>query len=139
MTTPASTDQFITIIDRIEQFMQKLGENISMPEHEVKTPQALIIVRMEEGREYNVGYIEASLYFGTNVSYNINKLHDMGYLSIRKSADDKRMVYVSLSPRGVSLKKKLLLKISDCINLSVDEANGVSRTLRHVVSHMAAL
>jgi DNA-binding MarR family transcriptional regulator len=42
-------------------------------------------------------------YLGSNVSYNVKKLVETGYLMQQRSAHDRRSVRVRLSPRGLSL------------------------------------
>jgi DNA-binding MarR family transcriptional regulator len=42
-------------------------------------------------------------YLGSNVSYNVKKLVESGYLIQQRSAHDRRSVRVRLSPRGLTL------------------------------------
>lgn len=42
-------------------------------------------------------------YLGSNVSYNVKKLVETGYLIQQRSAHDRRSVRVRLSPRGLTL------------------------------------
>jgi DNA-binding MarR family transcriptional regulator len=42
-------------------------------------------------------------YLGSNVSYNVKKLVETGYLIQQRSAHDRRSVRVRLSPKGLSL------------------------------------
>ncbi|MEO1794343.1 MAG: winged helix DNA-binding protein, partial [Pseudomonadota bacterium] len=40
-------------------------------------------------------------YLGSNVSYNLKKLVDMGYIHYKKSETDRRSVRVSLTDKGL--------------------------------------
>ena len=42
-------------------------------------------------------------YLGSNVSYNVKKLVETGYLMQQRSAHDRRSVRVRLSPKGLAL------------------------------------
>jgi DNA-binding MarR family transcriptional regulator len=42
-------------------------------------------------------------YLGSNVSYNVKKLVETGYLIQQRSAHDRRSIRVRLSPRGLTL------------------------------------
>ncbi len=58
---------------------------------------------------YNIGNSELTAgelktrgyYLGSNVSYNLKKLVDMGYLHYKRSATDRRSVRVSLTDKGI--------------------------------------
>ena len=62
---------------------------------------------------YNIGASELTAgelksrgyYLGSNVSYNLNKLVDMGYLHYKRSEVDRRSVRVSLTPKGLDACK----------------------------------
>ena len=46
-------------------------------------------------------------YLGSNVSYNVKKMVDAGYLVLERSTHDRRSVRVRLSPKGLELCAKL--------------------------------
>ncbi|MBC8338775.1 MAG: MarR family transcriptional regulator [Alphaproteobacteria bacterium] len=47
--------------------------------------------------------VERGYYLGSNVSYNIKKLTDLGYLEQERSAHDKRSVNVRLTERALDV------------------------------------
>jgi DNA-binding MarR family transcriptional regulator len=57
---------------------------------------------------YNIGDAELAAgdlrtrgyYLGSNVSYNLKKLVEMGYIQSKRSDTDKRSIRISLTPRG---------------------------------------
>jgi DNA-binding MarR family transcriptional regulator len=80
--------------------------------------------------------VERGYYQGSNVSYNIKKLTDMGYLEQERLAHDKRSVSVSLTEKakGVvekihAMEEKNAVAFSDH-GVDVDGVEQVAATLR---------
>jgi DNA-binding MarR family transcriptional regulator len=46
-------------------------------------------------------------YLGSNVSYNLKKMLDSGYLVQERSLHDRRSVRIKMSPKGAALRAKL--------------------------------
>src|SRR5205085_5823080 len=46
-------------------------------------------------------------YLGSNVSYNVKKLSDSGYLVAERSVHDRRSIRVRLTPKGRMLRNRL--------------------------------
>ena len=60
------------------------------------------------GDELTVGELTArGYYLGSNVSYNVKKMVENGYLVQERSAHDRRAVNVRLSPKGLSVCEKM--------------------------------
>ena len=82
------------LLDVIKDEFERSGDN------ELNSVQALLL--------YNIGDLELTAgelrsrgyYLGSNVSYNLKKLVDMGYIHYKRSETDKRSVRVSLTERG---------------------------------------
>ena len=82
------------LLDVIKDEFDRLGKT------ELNSVQALLI--------YNIGDAELSAgelkkrgyYLGSNVSYNIKKLTEMGYIHHKRSETDRREVRISLAPKG---------------------------------------
>jgi DNA-binding MarR family transcriptional regulator len=74
---------------------------------DINNVQALIL--------YNVGQDEMTVgeltvrgyYLGSNVSYNVKKMVENGYLLQERSPHDRRSVRVKLSDKGLDLQKKM--------------------------------
>ncbi len=62
--------------------------------------QALILANIGEGEVVIRDLIERGYYQGSNVSYNIKKLTDYGYLNQERAQHDKRSITVSLTDKG---------------------------------------
>ena len=82
------------LLDVIKDEFDRLGQS------ELNSVQALLI--------YNIGTAELTAgelrsrgyYLGSNVSYNLKKLVDMGYIHHKRSDTDRRSVRISLTERG---------------------------------------
>jgi DNA-binding MarR family transcriptional regulator len=86
-------------LDVIKSKLDRLGID------EVNNIQSLILYNIGEtvltiGELTNRGY-----YLGSNVSYNLKKLVENGYVVQERSAHDKRSVRIKLSEKGINLCK----------------------------------
>jgi DNA-binding MarR family transcriptional regulator len=71
---------------------------------EINSVQALLLNSMGDD-ELTAGELRTrGYYLGSNVSYNLKKLVDMGYLHYKRSDKDRRSVRVSLTPKGVEAR-----------------------------------
>jgi DNA-binding MarR family transcriptional regulator len=69
--------------------------------------QALILFNIG-GDELTVGELTArGYYLGSNVSYNVKKMVENGYLVQERSPHDRRAVNVRLSPKGLDICEKM--------------------------------
>ncbi len=83
------------LLDVIKDEFDRLGGS------ELNSVQALLL--------YNIGSSELTAgelktrgyYLGSNVSYNLKKLVDMGYIHYKRSDTDRRSVRVSLTDKGL--------------------------------------
>ena len=65
--------------------------------------QALILYNMGEGERTAGEFKSRGYYLGSNVSYNLKKLVELGYLHYKRSDKDRRSVRVSLTPKGQAI------------------------------------
>ncbi len=92
---------------------------------DVNAVQALLL--------YNIGDKELSAselrtrgyYLGSNVSYNVKKLVDMGYLHHARSRLDRRSVRISLTPKGREVHD-IVAQLYDKHATTVEQIGGVS-------------
>lgn len=67
---------------------------------ELNSVQALLLFNIGES-ELTAGELKTrGYYLGSNVSYNLRKLVDMGYIHYKRSETDRRSVRVSLTEKG---------------------------------------
>ena len=82
--------------------------------------------------------IERGYYQGSNVSYNIKKLTELGYLAQERAAHDRRSVRVSLTDKAlevVRIVRELEMRnVEELVDrgLSAEELDLVCRTLRRL-------
>ena len=99
----------IRLIERLHrQFLEVVkGELDRRGIQDINNVQGLILYNIGEedltvGELTNRGY-----YLGSNVSYNVRKMVENGYLTQERSPHDRRSVRVKLSDKGLSLWKAL--------------------------------
>ncbi|MGH6946855.1 MAG: MarR family winged helix-turn-helix transcriptional regulator [Kiloniellales bacterium] len=69
--------------------------------------QALILFNVGE-QEYSVGELtQRGYYLGSNVSYNVKKMVENGYLIQERSPHDRRSFHVRASEKGVEIFRAL--------------------------------
>src|SRR3546814_7969203 len=74
---------------------------------DINNVQSLILYNIGTD-ELTVGELTArGYYLGSNVSYNVKKMVENGYLVQERSLHDRRSVRVRLSDKGLELREKL--------------------------------
>ncbi len=106
---------------------------------EINAVQALLLFNIGEN-EVTAGELKSRGYYqGSNVSYNLKKLVDMGYMHHQRCEVDRRSVRVKLTEKGNDVRKiiaKLFARhaeglIENAI-LDVSSINNISETLKKV-------
>jgi len=101
---------FLDCLQLVERLHRRLLDVIKVRLEEiglidVNSVQALLL--------YNVGSLEVTAgelksrgyYQGSNVSYNLKKLVDMGYMTHKRSEHDRRSVRISLTEKGLEVSQ----------------------------------
>jgi DNA-binding MarR family transcriptional regulator len=130
--------RFLDIV-RIE--LERMGEN------DINNVQSLILFHMGD-KDMSVGELTArGYYLGTNVSYNLRKLVDAGYVGQRSSMRDRRSVRVFLTSKGEDMRERLDAAFArhagliEARNLEVEalhEANATIQRLGRILNEVAA-
>ena len=82
------------LLDVIKDEFERLGRS------EVNSVQALLLFNIGDA-ELTAGELRSrGYYLGSNVSYNLKKLVDAGYIHHKRSSTDRRSVRVSLTEKG---------------------------------------
>ena len=82
------------LLDVIKDEFERLGRA------DVNSVQALLLYNIGDA-ELTAGELTSrGYYLGSNVSYNLKKLVDAGYISHQRSTTDRRSVRVSLTEKG---------------------------------------
>ncbi len=105
---------------------------------DINNVQALILFNIGED-EMTVGELtNRGYYLGSNVSYNVKKMVENGYLFHERSTHDRRSIRVRLSEKGLALNAHLVTMFAAHIHeikegpISVGELDEASRALRHL-------
>jgi len=112
-----------------DEFDRKGGSDIN-------SVQALLLYNMGDG-ELTAGELKTrGYYLGSNVSYNLKKLVEMGYLHYKRSDTDRRSVRVSLTPKGLEAREvvsklyhRQLASVEAVGELSQDDIGGLNKAL----------
>ncbi|MGD8327070.1 MAG: winged helix DNA-binding protein [Sphingomonadales bacterium] len=109
---------FLECLQLVERLHRRLLDVIKVRLEEIglvdiNSVQALLL--------YNVGSLEVTAgelksrgyYQGSNVSYNLKKLVEMGYMAHKRSEHDRRSVRISLTEKG--------LEVSELVDALYDE------------------
>ena len=99
----------IALVERLHrQFLELVRTELdSLGVQDINNVQALILFNIGP-TELTVGELTLrGCYLGSNVSYNVKKMVENGYLMQERSAHDRRSIRVRLSPKGLDLCAKL--------------------------------
>jgi DNA-binding MarR family transcriptional regulator len=107
---PAADEQFrgeylqaLRLIERLHRLLLDVikDEFDRIGGADLNSVQALLLYNIGES-ELTAGELKTrGYYLGSNVSYNLKKLVDMGYIHYKRSATDRRSVRVSLTDKGM--------------------------------------
>lgn len=118
------------LLDVIKDEFDRLGGA------DLNSVQALLLYNIGES-ELTAGELKTrGYYLGSNVSYNLKKLVDMGYLHYKRSETDRRSVRVSLTEKGkeaCEVVKKLydrqLGSVETVGEVTEDDFRGLNKAL----------
>lgn len=99
----------LSLVERLHrQLLDVVKDDLDRAGHDDLTPvQALLIYNIGDA-EWSAGELKSrGFYLGSNVSYNLKKLHDLGYVESGKSSRDKRQIRLRLTGNGLSLRTQL--------------------------------
>lgn len=105
-------DEYLNVIRLIErlhrQFLEVIkGEIDRQGIRDINNVQALILYNIGED-ELTVGELtHRGYYLGSNVSYNVRKMVETGYLLQERSTHDRRSIRVRLSDKGMEVRNKV--------------------------------
>jgi len=89
------------LLDVIKDHLERCGNS------EINPVQALLVYNIGE-HEMTAGELKTRGYYqGSNVSYNLKKLVEMGYLLHERSEHDRRAVRISLTDKGRQIREQV--------------------------------
>jgi DNA-binding MarR family transcriptional regulator len=128
----------ILLIERLHRhFLEVLKTELDrLGIQDINNVQSLILYNIGDD-ELTVGELTArGYYLGSNVSYNVKKMVENGYLGQERSPHDRRSVRVRLSDKGLDLRDKISsmferqVKALDKAGLNDEELIKANETMR---------
>ena len=128
----------LTLIERLHRRLLDVikDEFDRNGEQDVNSVQALLLFNIGDS-ELTAGELKTRGYYqGSNVSYNLKKLVDQGYVSHERSNADKRSVRISLTEKGQVIREQVdalynrqLLSLQEVAGIDVDEFERLNKAL----------
>ena len=140
----ATGNLYLETLNLIERLHRQLLDVIKdeldrKDEREINSVQALLLFNVGD-QELTAGELRTrGHYLGSNVSYNLKKLVDGGYIHHERSAADRRSVLVRLTPKGEAVRTMLgelfqrhLGSLSAVGNVEDKDLDGINAALRRL-------
>src|SRR3954466_10287782 len=106
------TGEYLAVISLIGRLHRQFLEIVKLELdgadiRDINNVQAVILFNVGDA-EMTVGELTLrGCYLGSNVSYNLKKMVENGYVEQARSQHDRRSVHVKLSPKGRALRDQL--------------------------------
>lgn len=106
------TEGYLVVISLVERLHRRFLDVVKLELdrcdiREINNVQALMLFNLGDA-EMTVGELTLrGCYLGSNVSYNLKKLVESGYVEQARSPHDRRAVHVRLTPKGQVLRDRL--------------------------------
>jgi DNA-binding MarR family transcriptional regulator len=130
--------QALRLIERLHRLLLDVikDEFDRMGGSDINSVQALLLYNIGES-ELTAGELKTrGYYLGSNVSYNLKKLVDMGYIHYKRSETDRRSVRVSLTEKGKdsceivdNLYHRQLGSVEQVGQVALEDFKGLNRAL----------
>ena len=105
---------------------------------DINNVQALILYNIGQ-EELTVGELtNRGYYLGSNVSYNVKKMVENGYLANERSTHDRRSVRLRLSPKGLELLTRMSEMFTRQIG-ALSDANITEAGLKDTIKQLQVL
>ena len=106
------TNEYLEVISLVERLHRHFLEIVKLELdglgiHDINNVQGLMLFNIGDA-EMTVGELTLrGCYLGSNVSYNVKKMVENGYLVQERSVHDRRSIHVKLTEKGRTLCDKL--------------------------------
>ena len=130
----------ISLVERLHrQFLELVKLELEgLGIHDINNVQGMMLFSIGDA-EMTVGELTLrGCYLGSNVSYNVKKMVENGYLVQERSLHDRRSIHVRLSEKGCELRDSLTamhrrhLEMLSQAELTADDLQTVGVTLRRL-------
>jgi DNA-binding MarR family transcriptional regulator len=123
---------YLEAVSRVERLHRRLLDLIKdefdrMGWDDINPVQALLMFNIGDS-ELTAGELRSrGYYLGSNVSYNLKKLVDTGYIFQERSRADRRSVRIKLSPKGEEVAE-VIDELYDRHLKSIEQVGGLGGT-----------
>jgi len=136
-------DVYLEVISLVERLHRQFLEVVKLEldglgVHDINNVQGMILFNIGNA-EMTVGELMLrGCYLGSNVSYNVKKMVENGYLAQQRSAHDRRSIHVRLTEKGSKLRDSLTamhqrhVEMLPQAALDPDDLAPVGETLRQL-------
>src|SRR5579863_165516 len=107
-------NEYLEVISLVERLHRHFLEVVKLELdglgiHDINNVQGLMLFNIGDA-QMTVGELTLrGCYLGSNVSYNVKKMVENGYLLQERSAHDRRSIHVRLTDKGRKLRDRLML------------------------------
>jgi DNA-binding MarR family transcriptional regulator len=136
-------DGYFKVISLVERLHRQFLELVKLELdglgiHDINNVQGMILFSIGDA-EMTVGELTLrGCYLGSNVSYNVKKMVENGYLAQQRSLHDRRSIHVQLTAKGRKLHDNLTemhqrhYEMLSQVGLTADDLQGVGTMLRRL-------
>jgi DNA-binding MarR family transcriptional regulator len=137
------TARYLEVVSLIERLHRHFLEVVKLELdrlgiHDINNVQAMMLFSIGDA-EMTVGELTLrGCYLGTNVSYNVKKMGENGYLALERSVHDRRSIRVRLTDKGRNLRDHLSdmhsrhIEMLGQTTITDSDLQGVVTTLRRL-------
>ena len=137
------TNAYLDVISLIERLHRHFLEVVKLELeglgiHDINNVQGMMLFNIGDS-EMTVGELTLrGCYLGSNVSYNVKKMVENGYLVQERSLHDRRSIHVHLTEKGCELRDSLTamhqrhLEMLSQAELTADDLQAVGVMLRRL-------
>jgi len=132
--------EVISLVERLHrQFLEVVKLELDgFGIHDINNVQAMMLFNIGDA-EMTVGELTLrGCYLGSNVSYNVKKMVENGYLAHERSVHDRRSIHVRLTEKGIKLRDNLTAmhrrhaEMLSQAAIGADDLQGSAVTLRRL-------
>src|ERR1700704_5752430 len=130
----------ISLVERLHRhFLEVLKLELDgLGIHDINSVQGMMLFNIGDA-EMTVGQLTLrGCYLGSNVSYNVKKMIENGYLAQGRSGHDRRSIYIRLTDKGRILRDRLSgmhrrhIEMLGQTTITDSDLQGVVTTLRRL-------
>ena len=105
-------DYYLEVVSLVEQLHRRFLEIVKLELdglgiHDINNVQGMMLFNIGDAEMTVTELTLRGCYLGSNVSYNVKKLVENGYLAHERSVHDRRSIHVKLTDKGQKLRDQL--------------------------------